>query len=384
MIPIVSVGPANGGPGELDKCEFLQRELERLQFEEIERVDSRDERANGGVRPNLVAKLRKRDTPTLWIVAHIDTVPEGDISLWHHPPFAASFEDGKVYGRGTEDDGQGIVLGLLTAKKLIDQERTNLEGYGFGLVFLSDEENGSVHGAQHFFRARSFSKRDVFLVADAGSPDGSMIEVAEKTVLWLKLIVTGKQTHGSLPERGKNANRAGMKIALAIDELLHRKYDAADPLFVPPSSTFEPTKREPNVPNINTVPGSDVCYFDCRILPKYDPAAILADLNELLRIQSKMLGVEARIETVSGQQPAPVTSPDSPVIRKLSSLLTARRKIEPKPMGIGGGTDARTLRAMGYESVVWMTCDETAHSPDEYARLSNIISDSEIVMNLLE
>jgi len=49
----------------------------------------------------------------------------------------------------------------------------------------------------------------------------------------------------------------------------YRFYDLKDRLFSPGISTFEPTKKEPNVPNINTIPGEDIFYMDCRILPGY-------------------------------------------------------------------------------------------------------------------
>jgi succinyl-diaminopimelate desuccinylase len=34
-------------------------------------------------------------------------------------------------------------------------------------------------------------------------------------------------------------------------------------------------------------------------------------------------------------------------------------------------------------SIVWMTIDETAHSPNEYAKISNIISDTRVVLKFL-
>ena len=43
---------------------------------------------------------------------------------------------------------------------------------------------------------------------DAGNENGTMIEVAEKSILWLKFKILGKQTHGSMPEKGINAFKA--------------------------------------------------------------------------------------------------------------------------------------------------------------------------------
>jgi len=48
-------------------------------------------------------------------------------------------------------------------------------------------------------------------------------------------------------------------------------------------ATFEPTKKEANVGNINTIPGEDVFCMDCRVLPEYDLKDVLAAIREIVR-----------------------------------------------------------------------------------------------------
>jgi len=68
-------------------------------------------------RPNLLAVLPGKDTSrTLWFIGHLDTVPAGDPSLWSHDPFEAHVEDGKIYGRGAEDNGQAVITSLFAVK----------------------------------------------------------------------------------------------------------------------------------------------------------------------------------------------------------------------------------------------------------------------------
>ena len=107
---------------------------------------------------------------------------------------------------------------------------------------------------------------------DAGSEDGTMIEVAEKSILWLRLTLLGQQGHASRPQRAENTLRAAAHVIVALDEL-HREFPGQNPLFRPPESTFEPTRKEANVGNINTIPGRDVFYLDCRVLPEIRPGA---------------------------------------------------------------------------------------------------------------
>jgi succinyl-diaminopimelate desuccinylase len=379
MIPIVAVGPDNGGEGELERAKYLEELLLDTGFREIRRLDARDPRAKGGVRPNLLARLYGKSAPTLWVVAHIDTVPPGDLSLWRTPPYEPSFSDDTVFGRGTEDDGQGVLLGACVAKKLLEQDKE--KEFDFGLALVSDEETGSVYGVQHILEQRAFSRADLFLIPDAGNSAGSLVEVAEKSVLWLRIKVEGSQTHASTPEKGVNACRLGSVLLVELDRSLHHSYPEADGLFDPAVSTFEPTKREPNVENVNTIPGTDTFYLDCRLLPFHDVEEVLEMVKKTAREFAETNHVKVSVETVNKEGTAPPTDVNSPFVKALLREL-AKRDIVPRAGGIGGGTVARYFRRAGYPSVVWMTCDETAHAPNEYAKVSNILMDAETVTAL--
>ncbi|MDK2464860.1 MAG: M20/M25/M40 family metallo-hydrolase, partial [Candidatus Korarchaeota archaeon] len=144
---IEAIGPENGGKGELEKAKYIESLLRNLGISEIERFDARDDRIPSGIRPNLIAKIPGKADKTLWIVSHMDVVPPGDLSQWDTDPFEPVVRDGKVYGRGTEDDGQGIVSSLFAAKAIIDEGiEPNL---ALGLAIVSDEETGNKYGIEH-------------------------------------------------------------------------------------------------------------------------------------------------------------------------------------------------------------------------------------------
>jgi len=271
---------------------------------------------------------------------------------------------------------------LCVAKKLVE---LGVEPeFDLGLALVSDEETGSLYGARHLLSVGGvFGQDDWVLVPDAGNPDGSLLEVAEKGVLWLRVEVVGVQAHGSTPEKGLNANRFGSKLLLEIDGFLHSKYSESDPLFEPPTSTFEPTKREANVPNINTVPGSDVFYFDCRILPKHRVEDVLGDGRRIADDFAAKHGLKCSVSVVSSEEASPPTDPTSEFPSRLAECLYRLRGIRVRPKGIGGGTVAKYFRAKGIPTVVWMTCDDTAHQPDEYVKPSNVLADTAVVLELL-
>ncbi|PLV60322.1 M20 family metallo-hydrolase [Thermotoga sp. KOL6] len=368
FVSINSVNPAFGGPGEKEKADWLEYLLKDFRYE-VERYDVKDQ--NGVLRSNLLATIKGKDTRrTLWIVTHIDTVPPGDLSLWETDPFNPVVKDGKVYGRGAEDNGGSMIASIYAGKSLIDLGI--VPEYNFGLALVADEEAGSDYGIQYLIEKNVFNPEDMFLVPDAGNEKGDFIEIAEKSILWFKVTVEGKQGHASRPRMAENALRKGAQLMIEIDEILRRKCPDRDDLFDEPLSTFEPTRSEKTVDNVNTIPGKYTFYFDCRVLPKYD-------LDEILKIvESVLKGRGASIEIVV-KQPAPQpTPPDSELVVKLSRVLKSQRNLEARVGGIGGGTCAAFFRKKGWPAVVWSTIDETAHQPNEYRRIDHMVEDAKV------
>ncbi len=374
MISIPAVNPAFGGEGEKKRAEFLEKKLREI-CDEVKRYDAVDE--NGLMRPNLVGIIfGENKNRTLWIIGHMDTVPEGDITLWDYPPYEPVVEDGKIYGRGTVDNGQAIVASYFAAKAMLMcgiRPEINL-----GLVFVSDEEAGSKYGLHYLMDKDLFMKDDLVVVPDAGNEDGSFIEIAEKSAVWLKITTHGKQAHASMPHMGINAHRIGMRFALEVDEYLHRTYSAKNKLFNPPESTFEITKKEKNVDNINTIPGTDVFYFDFRVLPEYDLDRIIEDIKNIAERVGKESGAKIDIQIVQKSVAPPPTPENSEIVVKLKEALKTLRGIDARVGGIGGGTVAAAFRRMGIPAVVWATIDEVEHQPNEFCRIENIIKDAKV------
>jgi succinyl-diaminopimelate desuccinylase len=369
---IPAMGPESGGDGEAKKGAFVERLLKDLHLT-VERFDAPDGRVPGGKRPNLVARVGKG--PRVWFLCHLDVVPPGERAAWRTEPFEPKLVGDRLYGRGTEDNGQALVSTLSAYRALIAQKMKPARPIGF--AFVADEESGSEFGVEHLLKQRVFHKGDSFLVPDWGIPDGTEIEIAEKGLLWLRFTIHGKQGHASLPQHAINAHRAGAYLVTLLDANLPQRFPAADPLFRPRTSTFEPTKREANVPNINTIPGEDIVYFDCRVLPSYRTKDVLAAVRELIDQMERAFRVKVDMEVVSSAA-SPPTRADAPVVKALGTALEEVRSVRPKLVGIGGGTLAGVLRAEGFDAAVWSTTDEMGHSADEYARPDHLIADAKV------
>lgn len=377
MTSIPAIAPESGGQGELDKAVALEKWLRSRGIKDIVRLDAKDSRVASGIRPNLVATIPgKSDAGRLWIMTHLDVVPEGERSLWKTDPWKVRVEGGKVIGRGVEDNQQGLVASVFAALAFTEQgitpERT------IKLLFVADEEVGSKFGIQHLLEAHSlFRVDDVIIVPDGGNAEGSEIEVAEKNICWLKVTTKGTQTHAAMPDKGANAFLAACDFALRAHALEQSLFTARDSLFEPDRSTINPTKKEPNVPNVNTIPGEDVFYLDMRILPQYPVAYVLDSLTALGKEVGKVHGVSFGFDVVQSNE-SRATPADAPVVIALKAAVKEVYGVDAKPIGIGGGTVGAYLRKAGYDCVVWARMNETAHQPNENADIANIIGDGKV------
>jgi succinyl-diaminopimelate desuccinylase len=378
LIRIPAIAPENGGEGELKKTEKLMQILENVGFDKIERHDAEDERVPCKKRPNIIAYYCGENTAKkLWVITHLDVVPPGEESLWTvTKPFEPIIKEGRIYGRGSEDNGQSMVASIFAVKTLkslgIKPKRT------VALAFVADEEQGSTYGIQYLIKQELFKKDDLIIVPDSGNENGSFIEIVEKSGLWFRICTIGKQTHASRPGKGLNAHRIGMEYALALDKMLHEKYSVRNEQFDPPESTFEMTKKEKNVDAVNIIPGQDIVHFDCRILPSYSPQAISTDIHGLAEDFEKKTGAKIKIEVLhKGVAPKP-TDANSKIVVMLKEAIRKVREIEPKVGGIGGGTCAAFFRKIELPAVVWSTIDEMAHQPNEYAKIENLVNDAKV------
>jgi len=374
-----AVNPAAGGEGEVERANYLQDFLENEFGLKVKRYEVADE--NGFIRPNLITEIKGNSDQNVWILSHIDTVSEGDISLWRHPPFKLTIEGERVYGRGVSDNGIGIFSTLILLDKVL-KEKMELK-YNLKLAFLSDEEAGSKYGLKYLVEnTDEFKKGDWAIVPDAGNKEGTFMEIAEKGILWLKFEFTGKQTHGSTPHKGLNANLHSMKFQTWLYDVLHKQFEKKDILFSPSESTFEPTKRERNLDSINIIPGKDTSYWDCRVLPDYNLNDVLRLIEEKAKDYEERTGVKINVEIVM-REDASRTDPNSEIVRRLENSVKKILGVAPKKFGIGGGTLAGILRKIGIDSVVWSICSETEHQPDEYELIENYYKNADVFFDFL-
>ena len=180
-------------------------------------------------RPNLVARLRGRSAgPVLCLSGHVDTVLATP-SEWSVDPWSGELRDGCVWGRGALDMKSQVAAEAAAALTLCD-EGWRPESGDLLLVFVADEEAGSLHGARWLCATHPDKVRCDFSVNEGA---GEVVEfdghryypvcAAEKGVFRFKITTSGRAGHASIPRIGDNA-------LLKLAPILSRLAEAPMPL----------------------------------------------------------------------------------------------------------------------------------------------------------
>ena len=93
---------------------------------------------------NLFARLGA-GAPNFCFAGHTDVVPVGDAGAWRHDPFAATIEDGALFGRGAADMKSAIAAFLAGVDRFLDRRGGRFDG-SISLLITGDEEADAVNG----------------------------------------------------------------------------------------------------------------------------------------------------------------------------------------------------------------------------------------------
>jgi acetylornithine deacetylase/succinyl-diaminopimelate desuccinylase-like protein len=155
-------------------------------------------------RPNLVARIKGsgRKKPIL-VMGHTDVVTV-DPKKWTFPPFGAVRDGGYVYGRGSVDDKDSVVAGLML---LLTLKRTGAT-LDRDVIFLAEsgEEGAPEFGAQ-FMIDNHFDAIDAEycfaegggVVRSGGQARQANIGTTEKEPRPIEVVARGSAGHGSVP-----------------------------------------------------------------------------------------------------------------------------------------------------------------------------------------
>ena len=345
-------------------------------------------------RPNVVVRWKADPGPrTLMFEGHTDVVTPGNLAQWTYDPFGAQIDNGRMFGRGTNDT-KGNLAAMLVAMEAVKSSGLHLAGSMVGGV-LCDEE-GMMTGVQDFITR---GHADPVTAAVICEPQDDLVCIAQKGAVRARYTVKGRMSHGAMPLSGMNTAPA---IAMIIQGLAALESKAADnfgkePLLGWPS--FTPTVIQAPAqgpPQLNVVPGEAELLVDVRTLPGQDHEKIRAALSSLadraaaeakmqyekvdrqLRI-NRPWALDVSVEFFS-DRPCTRTKETDPVV--VSALWAGARILGKKPelAGVPGATDGTFLWALKNIPIVTMGAGDrqVPHQVVEWVDLEQLVNTARI------
>ena len=376
LIRIDSTNYGDGtGPGERAAAEHVVALLREVGLEPTV-VESDPGRTSVVVR--LEGEDRSR--PALCIHGHLDVVP-ANAADWQVDPFSAELRDGCIWGRGAVDmkDMDAMILAVVRdlARRGAKPPRDLV------VAFFADEEAGGVKGSHHvvdhhpeLFEGVTEAVSEVggysvtIPTAEGGDTRAYLVQTAEKGILWLRLVASGRAGHGSVP----NPENAVVRLAEAITRIAEHKWpreyvasvrellDGLSDLTGTPWSdedldalldhlggaqgfvrgtlqdTANFTMTDAGYKH-NVVPQSASASLDCRFLPDHD--------EDLLATVRELAGEHVEVEVVHRDiaLDAPFAGPLVEAMK--AALLAEDPGAEVLPYCLSGGTDNKALSKLG-------------------------------------
>jgi acetylornithine deacetylase/succinyl-diaminopimelate desuccinylase-like protein len=347
-------------------------------------------------RPNVIARLRGsgRKRPLL-IMGHTDTV-NVDPKKWTHPPFGAVRDGGYVYGRGTVDDKDNVVAGLMVMLML---KRGNVP-LDRDVIFLAEAgEEGTTRVGIEFMVNQHFGAIDAeYCYAEGGSVTRergavrfASIQTVEKIPNGIDLIARGPSGHGSVPLTTNAVAHLSKAVAAVAEwqppidvndttgayfrrlaaisppDIAQRYRDVltGDPKAAAAADAWlrehEPRHasmlRTSVSPNIiqggyrnNVIPSEARATLDVRMMPDEDPDRFLAQIRKVIN--------DPAVEVVfNGWPPTTTGKPrnggesriDTEAFKIAEAAVTKHYQTTTLPTMSTGATDMAFLRARGIQ-----------------------------------
>lgn len=187
----------------------LKRQMEEAGFDEV-KIDGLG---------NVIGRIGN-GKKILAIDGHMDTVDMGNMDNWSFNPLGGEIKDGFVHGRGTVDQEGGpaafVTSGRILKKLGFDNDLT--------IYFVGSVMEEDCDGLCWKYIVEEDKIKPDFVIST--EPTNLNIYRGHRGRMEMHIHFYGVSSHGSAPERGKNAIYMASRAALEIEKLNERlKFD---------------------------------------------------------------------------------------------------------------------------------------------------------------
>ena len=353
------------------------------------------------------ADLYSEGKPELGILAHLDVVPVSEKD-WSFPPFELTEKDGRLYGRGSEDD-KGPLIAALFAMKAVRECGYVLKS-NVRLIAGCSEETGSELDIEEYIKRAEMPKKvftpdaefpiittekGMLRFSFGGSFDCKVIESIKggtvvnavpsevtATVKGEPITCNGKSTHASTPEQGENA------FNILFEHLLKTDLPETDAGMLKSMLKLFPT-GETNASalslDVTDKSGSTTCVFSiidysggklsCKADMRFPVSITKAEAIEKIKKAVEAAGLE--FFGATGSEPHCVDENSDFV----QSLLRSYTEVTGKAgccKAIGGGTYVHGIEGGVAFGMEIEGEDNHIHGADEWVGIEALLTSAEI------
>lgn len=153
--------------------------------------------------PFIIGKLTSDvpQAPTVIIYNHYDVQPAEPLDLWHSDPWQLTEKDGKLYGRGVDDD-KGNLTARLTAVAEYLSEHNNQLPINITFIIEGSEETSSQHLDDYLAKYQQHLSGDLVIWESGGKNANEEVEIfgGNKGIVTFDVSATtaGHDLHSSL------------------------------------------------------------------------------------------------------------------------------------------------------------------------------------------
>ncbi|WP_017378551.1 M20 family metallopeptidase [Paenisporosarcina sp. TG-14] len=322
-------------------------------------------------RPNVIGVIdSKKPGKTLLFEGHTDVVTEGDSYAWKFDPFSAHIEDGRMYGRGTNDT-KGNLACMITAVHSLLRDKEEFKGKI--ILCIPVDEEGLMLGIKHFIKQGWADGVDGAIICE---PEENNVCIAQRGAMRIKVDVYGKMAHGAISWSGINPNYQIARLIVELEKLEKEEQGrlGKDPFLkwpsISPTILKSPVKGDAQ---INVIPDQCMMTLDVRTVPKQDHDELLEKIYEIIeRLKEQDPNFKA-VLTVIENRPSTFTPKEDPVVQ---AIYESVEFVTGKPAiynGVPGATDGTYLHLHGIPIVTIGAGDrEIPHQINEYVDIEEL------------
>lgn len=317
--------------------------------------------------------------PVLMLNAHMDTVAVSQLATWHHSPFGAEIEHGRLYGVGACDMKGGLAA-MVYGAKLLRDSGLNLQG-SLVLACVVLEEPCEGLGTRMLIEEEGIRPDWVVL----GEPTSLDVTRGHRGRLELQVCVHGRSAHAAYPQLGENAIYGASRLVFGLEMLASQ---AANDSFLG-QGTLAVTNIVSKAASPHAIPDCCELLVDRRLTLGETELKALTEIQRVIAregVQAEVVVRECEGYSYTGypyhvrlSYPAWVIAEDHPLVVTAVEALRKQLKRRPRVTAYGFSTEGvYTAGNAGIPTIGFGPGDpHLAHTTDEYVKLSDVFAAAE-------